>query len=239
MTVRLLRGRPGVRRNAGNARYAAIRALPGASYHRVDGATERLNLPVGELLIELVDEVTAHPDASGRRDVQRVAVVALPPANHLRFKNASRGRHIANAPGRDARFQAGGVRAPPRPVETRSRIATASDIRLGCWRVVAGITPRGRHASQTPQRRQGAAASPAGRRRQRRGLAFPPNVAMVAGMEASSAATLSAPAECCHMPSHVPSGAALLALELSEEARGIRGLDLLRRSVDRAPPTRS
>jgi len=41
------------------------------------------------------------------------------------------------------------------------------------------------------------------------------------------------------MPSHVPSGAALLALELSEEARGIRGLDLLRRSVDRAPPTRS
>lgn len=62
---------------------------------------------------------------------------------------------------------------------------------------------------------------------------------MVAGMEASSVATLSAPAECCHMPSHVPSGAALLALELSEEARGIRGLDLLRRSVDRAPPTQS
>ena len=38
------------------------------------------------------------------------------------------------------------------------------------------------------------------------------------------------------MPSHVPSGAALLALRLSEEARGIRGLDVLRRSVDRAPP---
>jgi len=37
-------------------------------------------------------------------------------------------------------------------------------------------------------------------------------------------------------PSHVPSGAALLALELSEIARGIRGLDALRRSVDRAPP---
>jgi hypothetical protein len=37
----------------------------------------------------------------------------------------------------------------------------------------------------------------------------------------------------------VPSGAALLALELSEEARGIRGLDLLRRSVDRAPPAQS
>ena len=41
-----------------------------------------------------------------------------------------------------------------------------------------------------------------------------------------------------HLPSHVPSGAALLALELSEEARGIRGLDVLRRSVDRAPPAR-
>jgi hypothetical protein len=38
------------------------------------------------------------------------------------------------------------------------------------------------------------------------------------------------------MPSHVPTGAVLLALELSEEARGIRGLDVLRRSVDRAPP---
>jgi hypothetical protein len=38
-------------------------------------------------------------------------------------------------------------------------------------------------------------------------------------------------------PSHVPSGAALLALELSEIARGIRGLDVLRRSVDRAPPS--
>ena len=50
--------------------------------------------------------------------------------------------------------------------------------------------------------------------------------------------TSSAPVERCHMPSHVPSGAALLALELSQEARGIRGLDVLRRSVDRAPPTR-
>lgn len=37
-------------------------------------------------------------------------------------------------------------------------------------------------------------------------------------------------------PSHVPTGAALLAIELSEVARGIRGLDVLRRSVDRAPP---
>ena len=37
-------------------------------------------------------------------------------------------------------------------------------------------------------------------------------------------------------PSHVPSGAALLALRLSDVARGIRGLDVLRRSVDRAPP---
>lgn len=38
------------------------------------------------------------------------------------------------------------------------------------------------------------------------------------------------------VPSHVPSGAALAALRLSEEARGLRGLDVLRRSVDRAPP---
>jgi hypothetical protein len=42
-----------------------------------------------------------------------------------------------------------------------------------------------------------------------------------------------------HLPVHVPSGAALLALELSREARGISGLDVLRRSVDRAPPVRS
>ena len=38
-------------------------------------------------------------------------------------------------------------------------------------------------------------------------------------------------------PSQVPSGAALLAIELGEVARGIRGLDVLHRSVDRAPPT--
>ncbi|MEO9322207.1 hypothetical protein ABFT23_01870 [Nocardioides sp. C4-1] len=37
-------------------------------------------------------------------------------------------------------------------------------------------------------------------------------------------------------PVHVPSGAVLLAVRLSEEAHGIRGLDVLRRSVDRAPP---
>lgn len=41
-----------------------------------------------------------------------------------------------------------------------------------------------------------------------------------------------------HLTAHVTSGAAILALELSKEARGIRGLDLLRRSVDRAPPVR-
>ncbi|WP_193614103.1 hypothetical protein [Nocardioides lijunqiniae] len=58
-------------------------------------------------------------------------------------------------------------------------------------------------------------------------------------MQAILAASLSAPAERCHVPAHVPSGAALLALALSEEARGIRGLDVLRRSVDRAPPLRS
>lgn len=38
------------------------------------------------------------------------------------------------------------------------------------------------------------------------------------------------------MPARVPTGAALLALALGEEARGMRGLDVLRRSVDRAPP---
>lgn len=58
-------------------------------------------------------------------------------------------------------------------------------------------------------------------------------------MEALLVATSSAPAERCHLPSHVPSGAALLALALSEEARGISGLDVLRRSVDRAPPHQS
>jgi hypothetical protein len=36
--------------------------------------------------------------------------------------------------------------------------------------------------------------------------------------------------------SQVLGGPALLAIALSELARGIRGLDVLRRSVDRAPP---
>lgn len=49
----------------------------------------------------------------------------------------------------------------------------------------------------------------------------------------------SVPTDRCLTPSHVPTGAALLALELSELARGIRGLDVLRRSVDRAPPVTS
>jgi hypothetical protein len=57
-----------------------------------------------------------------------------------------------------------------------------------------------------------------------------------AGMiKSGTATTASASAE----PAHVPSGAALLAVELSEVARGISGLDLLRRSVDRAPPLTS
>jgi hypothetical protein len=38
------------------------------------------------------------------------------------------------------------------------------------------------------------------------------------------------------VPAHVITGPALLAVRLSEEARGVRGLDVLRRSVDRAPP---
>jgi hypothetical protein len=40
------------------------------------------------------------------------------------------------------------------------------------------------------------------------------------------------------VPSHVLTGPALLAVRASEEARGISGLDVLRRSVDRAPPQR-
>ena len=57
-----------------------------------------------------------------------------------------------------------------------------------------------------------------------------------AGMiESGTAPTGSASGE----PALVPSGAALLAVELSEIARGISGLDVLRRSVDRAPPLTS
>ena len=47
-----------------------------------------------------------------------------------------------------------------------------------------------------------------------------------------------------HRPVAIPAGtppvlpgAALLALAMSLRARGLRGLDVLRRSVDRAPPT--
>ncbi|UMG92753.1 hypothetical protein [Nocardioides sp. TF02-7] len=40
-------------------------------------------------------------------------------------------------------------------------------------------------------------------------------------------------------PAHVPAGAALLALRAGQIARGVRGLDVLRRSVDRAPPAAS
>ena len=65
------------------------------------------------------------------------------------------------------------------------------------------------------------------------GLAFVGVVAYGAQMNEHRAATQTVTSE----PSHVPSGAALLALELSEIARGIRGLDVLRRSVDRAPPS--
>lgn len=58
---------------------------------------------------------------------------------------------------------------------------------------------------------------------------------MVHNMEANVEIEVAA-TDRSYLPSHVPSGAALLALELSEEAHGIRGLDVLRRSVDRAPP---
>jgi hypothetical protein len=62
---------------------------------------------------------------------------------------------------------------------------------------------------------------------------------MVEAVQTGVAATSSAPAERCHVPAHVPSGAALLALQLNEDARGVTGLDVLRRSVDRAPPAQS
>ena len=62
---------------------------------------------------------------------------------------------------------------------------------------------------------------------------------MVDGMEANTELESAMTPDRSYAPSHVPSGAALLALELSEEARGIRGLDVLRRSVDRAPPVQS
>jgi hypothetical protein len=55
-------------------------------------------------------------------------------------------------------------------------------------------------------------------------------------MEVVVAARRRATPDCTPVPSHVPTGAALLALQLSEEARGIRGIDVLCRSVDRAPP---
>lgn len=63
-------------------------------------------------------------------------------------------------------------------------------------------------------------------------MAFPRDAAYGAGMIGRSMRAHVATAG----PSHVPSGAALLAIALSEVARGIRGLDVLRRSVDRAPP---
>jgi hypothetical protein len=59
---------------------------------------------------------------------------------------------------------------------------------------------------------------------------------MVLGMEGLIEVSLPALAGQSRMPAHTPSGAALLALQLAQEARGIRGLDVLRRSVDRAPP---
>lgn len=62
---------------------------------------------------------------------------------------------------------------------------------------------------------------------------------MVEDMEANMVLESALTPDRCHLPSHVPSGAALLALVLSEEARGISGLDVLRRSADRAPPVQS
>jgi hypothetical protein len=62
---------------------------------------------------------------------------------------------------------------------------------------------------------------------------------MVGLVEADVVAAPAGSPDRSHLPSHVPTGAALLAVELSEHARGVRGLDVLRRSVDRAPPAQS
>lgn len=59
---------------------------------------------------------------------------------------------------------------------------------------------------------------------------------MVGAMTSQRPGYGAAYADGSYLPAHVPSGAALLALELGERARGIKGLDVLRRSVDRAPP---
>lgn len=67
-------------------------------------------------------------------------------------------------------------------------------------------------------------------------LAFPRNVVMVESMERNEELVSALAPDSSYVPSHVPSGAVLLALELNEQARGITGLDVLRRSVDRAPP---
>ncbi|WP_162529666.1 hypothetical protein [Nocardioides caldifontis] len=58
-------------------------------------------------------------------------------------------------------------------------------------------------------------------------------------MEANEVTPVAFAADRTLVPSHVPSGAVLLALQLNEEARGASGLDVLRRSVDRAPPAQS
>lgn len=67
-------------------------------------------------------------------------------------------------------------------------------------------------------------------------VAFPEEVAYGPAMEVLVEVRAALSPSGHRAPAHVPSGAALLAVRLSEEARGIRGLDVLRRSVDRAPP---
>ncbi len=67
-------------------------------------------------------------------------------------------------------------------------------------------------------------------------LAFLRDVVMVDDMKEDAERVSVMTTDSSHVPSHVPSGAVLLALELNEQARGMTGLDVLRRSVDRAPP---
>jgi hypothetical protein len=65
---------------------------------------------------------------------------------------------------------------------------------------------------------------------------------MTAGPGTDPSRHASASAVVCGSPERSPStvtGGQLLALEMSLRARGLRGLDVLRRSRDRAPPAGS
>jgi hypothetical protein len=68
------------------------------------------------------------------------------------------------------------------------------------------------------------------------GEVVPVRVPTSAGNRPAPHAATSRPLGPARTPLVLP-GSALLALAMSLRARGLRGLDFLRRSVDRAPPT--